>query len=115
MNKQLDLQQVRQLLNRSAAQINVGTLASLHATRLRALERHAARNAHTLALSGHNKAGHWHAPGAHHKPYLWIAGLLLVAGILSGVAYWYKAPANDNSDVDIAILTDDLPLNVYVD
>jgi hypothetical protein len=116
MNKQqLDLQQVRQLLNRSTAQINERTLSTLHATRLRALERHTARHAHAMTLSGHDKSGHWHAPGTHHKPYLWIVGLLLVASILSGIAYWYKTPGHDNSDVDIAILTDDLPLQVYVD
>jgi len=44
-----------------------------------------------------------------------MAALLLAVGILSSITYWYQAPANDTSDVDIAILTDDLPLQVYVD
>lgn len=116
MNRQLNLEQIRQLLNRSTAQLGETTLASLRATRTQALERHAARHAHALAFSGHGKAGHWHVPGMHHRAYLRVAGLLLVACILSGIAYWHKTtPSNDTSDVDIAILTDDLPLQVYVD
>jgi hypothetical protein len=115
MNRQLNLGQIRQLLNRSTTQLDEHTLSSLRATRAHALERHAARPAHALALSGHGKHAHWHAPAVRHKPVLWVAGLLLVACILSGIAYWYKAPSTDNSDVDIAILTDDLPLQVYVD
>ena len=114
MNRQLNLEQIRQLLNRSTAQLDETTLASLRATRTQALERHAARHAHELAFSGHDKAG-WHMPGMHHKAYLWAAVLLLVACILSGIAYWQNTPSNDTSDVDIAILTDDLPLQVYVD
>ena len=115
MNRQLNLEQIRQLLNRSTAQLDETTLAALRTTRTRALERHVERHAHALTLSGHDKSGHWHAPGMHHKSYRWIAGLLLLVGIASGIAYWYKAPSNDTSDVDIAILTDELPLKVFVD
>ena len=115
MNRQLNLEQIRQLLNRSTAQIDATTLASLRETRIQALERHSARHAHALAFSGHSKTGPGHMPRMHHKPYLWVAGLLLLACILSGIAYWQKTSGNDTSDVDIAILTDDLPLQVYVD
>jgi len=115
MNRQLNLEQIRQLLNRSTAQLNETTLAALRATRTRALERHAERQVHALAFSGHGKDGHWHVSGIQHKAYLWIAGLLLVTCILGGIAYWHKTPSSDPSDVDIAILTDDLPLQVFID
>ena len=115
MNRQLNLEQVRQLLNRSTSQLDEATLARLHKTRPQALERHATRHAHALAFSGHGKHAHWHTVGIRHKPYLWVAGLLLVACIVSGIAYWQMTSNNDTSDVDIAILTDDLPLQVYLD
>jgi hypothetical protein len=114
MKRQLNLEQLRQLLNRSNAQLDEKTLKILHQARTQALKHHDEQQVHTLALSGHGKYGHWHTP-AHHKPYLWAVGLLLAASILSGIAYWHKTPSNDTSDVDIAILTDDLPLQVYVD
>ena len=115
MNRQLNLEQMRQLLNRSAAQLDETTLKSLHQARMQALQQHNEQQAHSLVLSGHGKRGHGPAPAIHHKPYLWAAGLLLAASILSGIAYWHKTPSNDTSDVDIAILTDDLPLQAYVD
>ena len=115
MNRQLNPEQIRQLLNRSAAQLDEATLASLRETRSQALKRHAERHAHVLALSGHGKPGHGHMPGMHSRPYVWIAGLLLLAFIASGIAYWRMMPNNDPSDVDIAILTDELPLKVFVD
>ena len=117
MNQKLDMERVRHLLNRSTAQLDQTTVARLQQTRAHALERHAAQHAHTLALSGHGKSAHWHTALSRHKAYLWIAGLLLMAGIISGgIAYMqHKAPGTDNSDVDIAILTDDLPLQVYLD
>jgi hypothetical protein len=115
MNRQLNLEHIRQLLNRSSAQLDEATLASLRETRTRTLERRTERHAHALAFSGHGKSGHWHVPAIHPRSYLWIAGLLLVACIVSGIAYWHKAPSNDTSDVDIAILTDDLPLQVFID
>jgi Protein of unknown function (DUF3619) len=116
MNRELNLERVRQLLNRSTAQLDETTLTLLCEARTHALEQHASRHAHTLAFLGHGKpAAHWYAMGARHKPYLWAAGLLLVACIVSGIAYWQKVPNKDTSDVDIAILTDDLPLQVYID
>jgi hypothetical protein len=115
MNRRLNPEQIRQLLNCSTAQLDESTLAGLRKTRTRALERHTTRHGHALVFSGHGKHAHGHAMGIRHKPYLWAAGLLLVACIVSGIAYWQSVPNNDTSDVDIAILTDDLPLQVYLD
>jgi hypothetical protein len=115
MNRKLNPEQIRQLLNRSTAQLDETTLADLRKTRTRALERHAMQHVHALAFSGHDKHTPGHAMGIRHKPYWWAAGLLLVACIVSGIAYWQSVPGNDTSDVDIAILTDDLPLQVFLD
>jgi len=41
--------------------------------------------------------------------------MLLAASLFSGIAYWQHVMDNDTSDEDIAILTDDLPIQYYVD
>jgi hypothetical protein len=113
MSQQLDHQQIRQLLNHSAARLDEPVLSGLRAARARAMEQHAAQHAHTLAVSGHGgRLGH--GSFQQHRLSYWIAGLLLVASIVSGIAYWQQT-STDTSDEDIAILTDDLPLQVYVD
>jgi hypothetical protein len=47
---------------------------------------------------------------------LLIAGAALVA-VLIGVTYWQNAgnPANELADVDFGLLTDELPINAYLD
>lgn len=115
MNLQLNPEQIRQLLNRSASRLDEATLARLREARLQAMQRHAARRELVLAHPGQGHHGHWQEALHHHKLFLWIAGALLVAGLLSGIAYWQHSADNDTSDEDIAILTDELPLQVYVD
>jgi hypothetical protein len=34
---------------------------------------------------------------------------------VSGVSYWQHTSERDHSAIDIAILTDDLPVHMYVD
>jgi len=47
---------------------------------------------------------------------LLIAGAALVA-VLIGVSYWQNAsnPANELAEVDVGLLTDELPINAYLD
>jgi hypothetical protein len=113
MSQQLDHTQIRQLLDHSAARLDEPVLAGLRAGRTRAVEQHAVRHAHALAVSGHG-GRLWHASFQQHRLSYWIAGFLLVTSIVSGIAYWQQI-STDTSDEDIAILTDDLPLQVYVD
>lgn len=115
MKQQLNPEQIRQLLNRSAAQLDEPVLARLREARTQALGRHAASHAHALAFLGHGRHAHWNEMAQRHKPLLWLAGLLLVASILSGIAYWQQASDNDLSDEDIAILTDEMPIQAFVD
>ena len=43
-----------------------------------------------------------------------ILGGLLVLG-LAGVAYMHYTPTSDIADIDAGLLTDDLPINAYLD
>jgi uncharacterized protein DUF3619 len=49
----------------------------------------------------------------HGTRYL-VAGAALVLGLI-GFAYWQTLTPNDFSEIDINLLTDDLPLNTYLD
>ena len=115
MDEKWNPEPIKQLLNRSLAQLDQPTLARLRAARMHALNRYEARGAPLplFAWAG----GHviWHASAHRHRIYYWIGTILLAASLFSGLVYWQQAMDNDISDVDIAILTDDLPLQYYLD
>jgi hypothetical protein len=120
MNTKLNPEQIKQILNRSAEQIKPSTLERLRKARTQALAHFDARSAsHALTpafIKGAGQAAHSrHSSDSHPKHYYWAAAILLAAVIFSGVSYWHHAPEHDTSEVDIAILTDDLPMHVYVD
>lgn len=54
----------------------------------------------------------------HHffSPRYLIAAAALI-GALIGMAYWQSAssPANELADLDVGLLTDELPINAYLD
>ena len=108
-------QQVKHLLNRSLSQLDQPTLGRLHDAREKALARYDAHStAPAFAWAG-LWTDHHHAAGLHHKSHFWAAAVLLVAILFSCTAYWHHTTDHDVSDVDIAILTDDLPIEIYVD
>ncbi len=115
MNENLKPEAVKQLLNRSLAQLDQPTLANLREARMHALERYEARRVMNPSLAWISDHIHWHASTHHHRTQFWIAAVLIVACLLGGIAYWQQTTDNDTSDVDIEILTDDLPIHVYVD
>jgi len=44
-----------------------------------------------------------------------VAAAVLSAGLI-GVIYWQnRAPANEIAEIDLGLLTDDLPINAYLD
>jgi hypothetical protein len=111
MNQEQHPEQIKQLLNRSLTQIEPSTLARLRDARTQALARY---DAHSTAPA-YAWAGHGNFSSTQRKPYLWTAAILLAACLFGGVTYWHHASELDVSDVDIAILTDELPIDVYVD
>ena len=116
MNNKLNTESIRQLLNRSSAQLEQPTLARLRDVRTQALARYDARSsAPAFAWAGSTSTHSGHNSGSHSSHYYWAAAVLFAALLFSGVTYWQHATEHDNSDVDIAILTDDLPIDVYVE
>lgn len=116
MNQKFHPEKIRQLLNRSLSQLEQPTLERLREARTQALGRYDARSATpAFAWAGHSSRS-GHSTQSHHKSYYWAGVILLLACLFSGAAYWQHTTAeHDTSAVDIAILTDDLPMHVYVD
>lgn len=116
MKPDLNHHSIKQLLDRSTSQIEPSTLHKLQAARMHALEHHQERHrAPVLAWPGQHGS---HRGSAHHLPRRlnWALAVLLLACLFSGIAYWQHSDSDhDTSEEDIAILTDDLPLHVYVD
>ncbi len=102
MTEKLNIEAIRQLLNRSQAQLDDATLACLRKAREQALLRHAP-GVHT----------HWRWAEMRHPAATWFATLLLAICLFGGVTYYWQQ-THDNSEIDLAILTDDMPVDVYV-
>ena len=64
-------------------------------------------------LTQHGLVGHHSTMG--HKTLNWGMATLLLLVLLGGTYYWQHANDHDPADIDIAILTDDLPVDMYVD
>ena len=111
--EELSHENIKQLLNHSVAQLKQPTLTRLHHARKQAMARYATRCVEPV----YARAGHaiWHAFGAQHKSRLWATTLLVAIILFSATAYWNQITKSDTTDVDIAILTGDLPIHFYVD
>jgi len=115
MDEKWNPEPVKQLLNRSLAQLEQPTLARLYAARLQALNRYEARSATSPLFAWDGEQVIWHTSAHRHSIHYWVGVILLAASLFGGIAYWQQAIDNDTSDVDLAILTDDLPLQYYTD
>jgi hypothetical protein len=113
MNENLNSGAIRELLNRSVAQLDQGTITKLRDAREHALQRASARARSPIAawIGGHI---HGNAFIRRHAIATGFAAALLVIGLIGGVGYYWQQMYNNNDEVDIAILTDDLPINYYV-
>ncbi len=114
MNKEWNPESIKPLLNRSLAQIDPSTLTRLRSARIHALSRHKTHSATLPLLTWAGEHVIWLASAHRHRIHYWMGALLLVTS-LCGIAYWQQAMDNDNSDMDIEILTDDLPIQYYAD
>ena len=104
---------IAELLTRSTQQLDDNTLAALSQARHLALERQLqSRPVFALATG---RGLNWVLP---HSTQQWVATIIVLVMILfSGASYWQQIQEqeHDISRLDIAILTDDLPLEVFVD
>lgn len=115
MGLKLKLDDLALLLDRAAQQLDPATLDRLHGARRQALSRHN-QTAPTALLSRLHQLVTDHGHEFHHHRALnWAGGLLLLAAVLAGGWHWKHSTWHDHAAIDLAILTDDLPLHMYVD
>lgn len=118
MGKKLILRDIGKVLNRSITQLDNGTLDKLRDARRNALQ-HQLTPKHspvTVWLSHLGLIHHGsHHSGIFHKSHNLALALLLAMSVSAGVYYWHSSHEHDHSEIDMAILTDDLPVEMYVD
>ena len=103
-------------LDRGVESLNEGTRERLAAARKLALSRHRDKPEPVLGLAWAMNA--ISPRGGAHRQYstrYLIAACAFVLAI-SGFAYWQAtAPTPDFAEIDVNLLTDDLPINAYLD
>jgi hypothetical protein len=114
MKENLNIDAIRQLLDRSASQIDQTTLSRLHEVRSQALTR-VPTHVQSPVLAWIDTHFRYFMPAKRHAIATWIAVVLLIAALLGGIDIYWQQSYDKNAAVDIAILTDDLPINYYVD
>jgi hypothetical protein len=112
-NKNLTPDSIKQLLNQSTARIDSRTSENLRSSRHLALERHRAlQHAPVQAWLTHHGLWTGSSSSGHKHVYLALAVLFSLC-LYSGITYIQHD--RDHSDIDIEILTDDVPVDAYVD
>jgi len=110
MTTKLDPGKIVNLLTQGARQLDTATLSVLADARRNALKRQSV-HAPLFALN----AGRWTHNLIPHSAQQWLATGLLVAVFVFAAGYWHHAQEQQISELDVAILTDDLPIEVFVD
>lgn len=111
MTNEINPEKVVQLLTQSARQLDSGTLSALSNAREKALQRQTVRAPVFTLVTG--RWAHMLLPFTNHQ---WVsAGLLLAALLVVGTSYLHHAQEQQIAELDVAILTDDLPIEVFVD
>ena len=101
-------------LDQGLGNIKQGTLYQLQSARKAALDRYrdAPQPVFGLAWAG-NVAFRVSQNRYFNGRNVLALGLLVLS--LIGITYWQVMQANDTADVDASLLTDDLPINAYLD
>lgn len=110
--QQINHEKVAELLTHGTEQLDSQVLSSLRQARAFALQKQRQPvRVFSLGTVGHR--AHELMP---HSTQQWVAAVILLAAIAFGVtSYWQHAQEHQHSQLDIAILTDDMPIEIFVD
>lgn len=105
---------LKQILDSSTRQLPPETIERLRISRTQALDHQRTYTSPVLAwVNSHSGLFH---PFHLSKSANFAFAVLFIACLFTGVSYWQSySKEREIIDVDIAILTDDLPINVYLD
>ncbi len=116
MNIRLDTGKIAQLLTQSTRQLDAGTLSALADARKNALKLQAVEvSVFALSPSSAHSSAHWRGKLMPHSVQQWILSILVLAILIIGTGLWHHAQEQQISDLDLAILTDDVPIEALVD
>jgi hypothetical protein len=116
MTNELDPGKIAQLLTQGTRQMDAVTVSALDNARQIALKRHSARAAvFTLNPASAYMSARWADRLILHSVQPWLAGGLLIAVLIAGTGYWQSVQEQQIDETDVAILTDELPIEVFVD
>jgi hypothetical protein len=111
MTTKFNPENIRQLLNQSTGRLDSNTLASLQQARTYALQRQAVP-APALQLAGHRLSSMF----VPHNTQQWIVAGLLALLLAAGAGMeWQHFRHQELVDLDVEILTDELPIEVFLD
>ena len=111
MNLKLDHKEIGRLLDKAVARMDRQTISGLQAAR-----QHALQHQRATASSWEHRNGLLY--GNIHlstRALNWILAAIVASVLAIGLTNWENLYDHDHSDIDIAILTDDLPVDMYVD
>jgi type VI protein secretion system component VasK len=110
MSHKTDPAKIAQLLTIGVSQLDEETVSALSSAREKALERQAV-SSHALALS----SVRWTRSWIRHGTQSWVALALVLALLVLGTGFLHQVQEQQNVDTDVAILTDDVPMDAFVD
>jgi hypothetical protein len=115
MTSKLKTNLIKSTLDISTTQLTPATLEKLRISRAYALEHQ--RTSRTVPVLAWLNGNHTLHNSSHlHKTIHWAVAAMFAAILISGASIWHDYTSeHEISEVDISILTDDLPLNVYLD
>lgn len=116
MNSKHNPDSIKSLLDITTTQLSAHTLDKLRTARTHALAHQ--RNHGTAPILALLSGRHDHSHHSAHvnKSLNWAVAALFVACLISGASLWHDYTSeHEISEVDVAILTDDLPIHVYLD
>ena len=115
MNEPELASKIVQRLNHGLGTIKQGTLYQLQSARQAALDRYREAPQPILGMAWAGDIAYRVSHNRHFNARSMLALGLLVLGLI-GVTYWQIVlQANDSAEVDASLLTDDLPINAYLD
>ena len=110
-DEQQFVNKIRQALNQSAANLDLGIQTKLQAARQQALE-HQKTPLVGLSMAG---LGNFASDVLLPQARTLVALIALAVGVV-GTYYWNNfQQATENEEIDSALLSDELPINAYLD
>lgn len=107
MNIKVNHKEIAQLLDRSAERMDRNTVKALQLARQQALQHQ-----RVTASIWQNWDG---VLFGHRRELSWGVAAIVATLLLVNLTVWQRSSDNNRGHIDIAILTDEMPVDIYVD